>query len=301
MRARLMQSIEGKTILMTGCTGFLGSNLLKRLVSAGRRVIVLKRTTSLTERISALLDGLAVYDIDAIPLEKVFSENNIDIIIHCATDYGRKKKVPLDLLDANLFLPLKLLELGVENDVSCFINTDTVLDKNINYYSLSKSQFKDWLKLYSRQMTCISVALEHFYGPFDDESKFTTFIIRSILRNAERIPLTSGAQRRDFIFIDDVVDTFEIILQHSCNLGNSYYYFQVGSGTTVSIRDFVYLVKRISGNEITTLDFGALPYREHEVMESNADTSYIRSLGWFAKTSLEVGLQKTIDTERRKI
>jgi nucleoside-diphosphate-sugar epimerase len=301
MKAGLMRFLEERTILLTGGPGFLGSSLLERLVSAGCRVIVLKRTTSFTDRISALIGGVAVYDIDAVPLERVFSENRIDMIIHCATDYGRKEKVPLDLLDANLFLPLKLLELGVENGVSCFINTDTVLDKNISYYSLSKSQFKDWLKLYSNQLTCISVALEHFYGPFDDESKFATFIIRSILRNVERIPLTAGAQRRDFIYIDDVVDAFENILRHSCSLGNGYSDFQVGSGTTVSIRDFVCLVKRISGNEITALDFGALPYREHEVMESSADTSNVRALGWLAKTSLEAGLQQTINRERDKV
>jgi len=289
---------EGKTILLTGGTGFLGSNLLASLVSAGSRVILLKRTTSHTGRISALIDGLVVYDIDVFPLDRVFKENSIDMIIHCATDYGRKEKVPLDLLDANLFLPLKLLELGVENGVSCFINTDTVLDKNISFYSLSKSQFKDWLKLYSQQMTCISVALEHFYGPFDDESKFVTFIIRSILRNVDRIALTSGAQKRDFIYITDVVNAFEIILKHSSTLSTGYYDFQVGSNKTVSIRDFVCLAKRISGNETTLLDFGALPYREHEVMESNSDTSAVRALGWHAKTSLEAGLKQTIDMER---
>lgn len=296
-----MQFFEGKTILLTGGTGFLGSNLLARLASTGCRIILLKRTTSQTVRIAALIDGLAVYDIDVVPLERVFSENSIDMIIHCATDYGRKARVPLDLLDANLFLPLKLLELGVENGVSCFINTDSILDKNINYYSLSKSQFKDWLKLYSREMICISVALEHFYGPFDDESKFVTFIVRSILRNVERIPLTAGEQKRDFIYIDDVVDAFEKILQHCSTFSNGYYEFQVGSCTTLSIRDFVCLVKNISGNKATVLDFGALPYREHEVMESRSDTSAVSALGWMPKTSLESGLKQTIERERGRI
>lgn len=295
-----MPFLEGKTILLTGGTGFLGRNLLIRLILFNTKVVLLKRTTSNTDCLSGMTKGLIVYDIDVVPLERVFCENDIDIIVHCATNYGRKEKAPIELLDANLFLPLKLIELGIENGVSCFINTDTVLDKKISYYSLSKSQFKEWLMLYSNKMTCISIDLEHFYGPFDDESKFVTFIIHSLLRNVDRIPLTLGEQKRDFIYIDDVVDAFEKILEHHTALSNGYFEFQVGSGTAVSIRDFVCMVKRITGNVTTSLDFGELPYRKYEVMESYSDSARLRALGWWAKIDIETGLRMTISKETSK-
>ena len=289
---------ERKTVLFTGGTGFLGSHLLHRMVDSGFKAILLKRVSSNMDRIEVLLPLITVYDIEGEDLGKIFRDHAINLIIHCATNYGREDSDPCALLEANLFLPLTLLELGSRNRVSCFINTDTILDKRVSTYSLSKSQFKDWLRLYSTGLTCINVALEHFYGPNDDPSKFVTFVIRSLLQDVERIPLTGGEQKRDFIYIDDVVEAFYLIISRAGVMGNGFFDFEIGSGRTVTIRDFVTTVHRLVGAGRTLLDFGALPYREHEVMDSSVDISALRALGWHNATPLEEGLRKTITMER---
>ena len=289
---------RARTILITGGTGFLGGSLLRYLTEAGNNIILLKRRSSDTFRITDHLHLITSYDIDRVPPEKIFRDHAIDIILHCATNYGRGSKDPRTLLEANLFLPLTLLELGSRHGVQCFINTDTILDKRVSSYSLSKGQFKEWLKLHSSGMTCVNVALEHFYGPGDDRSKFVTFIIRSMLENVTRIPLTLGEQRRDFIYIDDVVEIFGRIITASRKLGSGFFGYEVGTGETIRIMDFVACVKRIVGNCSTILDFGAIPYREHEVMESVVDISALSALGWKASVSLEQGLRCTIDAER---
>lgn len=285
-------------ILMTGGTGFLGGNLLPSLVGSGHRLVLAKRSGSDLSRYGTSPDSVTCYDIDRISPERIFRENRIDLILHCATNYGRGDDDPRSLLEANLFLPLTLLELGRRSGVTCFVNTDTILDKRVNAYSLSKSQFREWLKLYSTGMACINVALEHFYGPGDDRSKFVTFIIRSMLDNAERIPLTPGDQKRDFIFIDDVVDIFSRIVDSAPALDSGFFGYEVGTGTTVRIRDFVGIVKRLVGESRTVPDFGALPYRDQEVMESRVDTSAVRALGWTPSVTLEEGLRRTIEAER---
>lgn len=290
-----------KTILMTGGTGFLGRNLLKRFSKANFRIILLKRLTSDTSRIDHLLKDVIVHDIDDYVLRNLFHEYNIDVILHCATNYGRRETIPHEILEANLFLPLRLLEYGKNRGVKCFVNTDTILDKQVSHYSLSKSQFKDWLVLYANDMTCINVALEHFYGPGDDATKFVTFTVRNILKKVERIPFTKGEQKRDFIYIDDVAEAFWKILLHSESLGRGFTNFDIGSGQMTSIRDFVRLVQSLANNSCTFLDFGALPYRLHEVMESAVDTMAIRSLGWRPSFSLEEGLMQTISTERETL
>ncbi|PIT88158.1 MAG: epimerase [Candidatus Magasanikbacteria bacterium CG10_big_fil_rev_8_21_14_0_10_36_32] len=287
-----------RTILLTGATGYLGSNILKLLVKDNQyKVVVLKRTISNIFRIKDCLHKTIVYDIDKIEIEQIFLENKIDIILHCATDYGRKNVNPLQIIDANLNLPVKLLEMGRTNGVKCFINTDTILDKRINHYSLSKKQFKEWLLSYKNNLICINVALEHFYGPGDDKTKFVSHVVDGLINQIDKIDFTKGEQKRDFVYIDDVVDAFIKIINHSITLENGFYEFQIGSEKVVTIKEFVSIIKNISGNIKTVLDFGALPYRENEVMECVADTAEIKKLGWISKYSLQDGLSKMIEQE----
>lgn len=223
-----------------------------------------------------------------------------DIIIHCATDYGRKNVSPLQVIEANLILPLNLLYYAKLNNVSAFINTDTFLDKRINHYSLSKKQFREWFETFSGEMVCVNMILEHFYGPHDDKTKFVSFVIHELLSGKEKIDLTLGEQKRNFIYIDDVVDAFEVIIKHDFNGENGFYDFFVGSNESISIKDFVRLLKQCSKNENTFLNFGAIPYRANEIMESEIDTVALNKLGWVPRTSLEEGLLKTIALERQK-
>jgi nucleoside-diphosphate-sugar epimerase len=293
-----------KTILLTGGTGFLGSHLAKRLVYEGFDVIIIKRSTSKLSKLSPLesiINQVRFYDLDSIDIEKIFQENVIDIIIHCATNYGRFAVPPTDIIQANLFLPLKILQIAENYPVKTFINTDTILDKRVSYYSLSKKHFLDWLYLFSQKMVCISVALEHFYGPFDDRSKFVSKIILDLLHEVDFIDLTLGEQKRDFIYIDDVVEAFMTLVNFSFDVPNNLYRYEIGTGKNIEIREFVQTVKTMTGNKVTRLNFGMLPYRENEIMESHVDISMLSRLGWQPQISLVEGLKYTIDQERSSI
>lgn len=293
-----MSVADVRTVLITGATGYLGSNILKALIKdENYNVIVLKRSFSNIFRIESCLEKINFYDIDKIDVEKVFIENKIDIILHCATDYGRKNVSPPQIIDANLILPVKLLELGVRHDVKCFINTDTILDKRINHYSLSKKQFREWLLSYKSRLICTNVALEHFYGSGDDKTKFVSYVVDCLINQVEKVEFTKGEQKRDFVYIEDVVGAFLIIIKHSLSLENGFYELQVGSGKIITIKEFVLKIKEMIGNKKTILNFGALPYRENEIMECSADTAGIKKLGWSCKHSLKDGLRKMIDQE----
>jgi nucleoside-diphosphate-sugar epimerase len=291
--------MKNKTILLTGGTGYLGSNILKQLVSNGHDIILLKRSFSNTYRINEYMDKIIYYNIDQVPLETVFKENRINGILHCATNYGRRDSDPLNIIEANLLLPLRLIELGKKYHIDYFINTDTILDKRINYYSLSKKHFKDWLYAYRQNLVCINIALEHFYGPGDDDTKFVTYILHNLLKNVDKIDLTKGEQKRDFIFIDDTVDAFIKIIDYSENFLNGFYEFEVGSNKAITIREFVELAKFLTNNNHTILNFGAIPYRENEVMTCDTNTREIFKIGWTCNTSLEDGLKRTIENEKK--
>jgi CDP-paratose synthetase len=286
-------------ILLTGSTGFLGSHLLNKLVN-NHSVTCLKRTSSSLSRVNHLASKACWVDIESTDMHQLLLEKKIDYIIHCATDYGRKEVNPIETIEANLVLPLRLLHASSGTNVSAFINTDTILDKRINHYSLSKSQFVEWLRSYSKDYVVINLAIEHFYGPKDDVSKFASFIISRLVNNeVNGIDLTEGLQKRDFIHIDDVTEAFIKIINNIGSLEKNFYHFEVGSNQLISIRDFVELVKKLCNNTNTLLNFGVLPYRENEVMSTNVDTSFLKSLGWQVQFTLEEGLRDTIIKEQK--
>lgn len=282
---------------MTGATGFLGSNLLKKLLEQGYEISILKRSTSNTNRIDSVINRVRCFDMDKESIDYCLSQIKPSTVIHCATDYGRKNTEPSLIIEANLILPLKLLELCSVHNVNCFINTDTYLDKGINYYSLSKKQFKEWLTTYSNDLICINVILEHFYGPNDDKTKFVSYVFEQIKNKASGLDFTLGEQKRDFTFIDDVIDAFLLIILSSKQMQKGKYDFGIGTNQQIKIKDLVMLISKLSNNTATRLNFGAIPYRKNEIMNSNIDTSKIRELGWKPRYSIEQGLKAMIEAE----
>lgn len=300
------------TFAVTGATGYLGSHLVRRLHQLGHKVVVLKRTQSNVARIADILPALTSYDIDTQGVDALFREQRYTCILHCATDYGRKDVSRASIIEANLVLPLRLLEAAIQHGTPFFVNTDTVLDKRVSAYSLSKRHFRDWLATFSAAICGINVALEHFYGPGDDTTKFVGEMINRLLTRHPRIALTLGEQRRDFVYIDDVVDGFTTILQH--HMGQrppavglrepspaSLHCYEIGSGQPVSIRSFMNSLRHLAGREDVALDFGAIPYRDNEVMYSQARITPLLSLGWKPRVSLEEGLRRTLAFEHARI
>jgi len=288
-------------ILLTGGTGFLGSSLIKKLVYLEHDIYCIKRKSSSMFRVEGFIDKVKWFNIETVRFDEVIMLNKIDCIIHCATDYGRKEVDPAQTTETNLILPLKLLHAASMGNVRIFINTDTVLDKRIDSYSLSKRQFFEWLDKYSNKIIAINVSLEHFYGPYDNDSKFVSYVINSMLSSGKNfINFTPGQQKRNFIYIDDVVDAFITILNSTNRMKKSLYDFEVGSDNTISIKNFVLLVKKLCDNHKTKLNFGAINYRENETMYTSTNTDKLKSLGWKPKYSLEEGLKKTIDFEINK-
>lgn len=288
-------------ILLTGATGFLGSSILRELVKYRYDVVILKRSFSNMQKIQELNDYFRSYNIDEFSVDAIFeTEKNFDVLIHCATNYGRNQEGASEVLKSNLVFPLQALEAAVNNSVKLFINTDTSLSKlssvqgYMQNYILSKKQFLDWGHLYSNteKICFVNLVLEHLYGPGDDSSKFIAFLIENFKNKVENIDLTEGEQFRDFVFIDDVVDAYLTIISKADKL-LGFNEFEVGSGNEVKIKELVKLTKELMNSD-TNLNFGAVKYRDNEVMFSKADTSNLMKLGWEPKYDLRSGLEKYI-------
>lgn len=282
-----------KTILLTGATGFLGSHLLESLLKAKYKVVILKRSTSDVWRIEHLLSKVVSYNVDQYDLELAFLEQKIDIVIHTACSYGRKGELISDVVETNLVYGLKLLDACLKFNTNTFFNTDTLLHKNLNIYTLSKKQFVEWLVQVSDKVQVVNLKLEHMFGPKDDAGKFVSWIVGQLKRKAPEIKLTSGEQKRDFIYIDDVVSAYMTTLGQ-CEKLPVFSEYDVGTGQSISVKVFVEKLKKAFesqfGSTQTKLNFGAIPLREGEVTRVDVNNSTLIELGWHPKMSLDEGL-----------
>jgi nucleoside-diphosphate-sugar epimerase len=288
-------------ILLTGASGFLGSALAVHWFNVGHQVALLLRPTSRLDRLRGLDQafdlGRCVTDAE---VDAFVNRVQPDVVIHTACSYGRQNKSMVELVDANLRLGVLILQASQRTGRAItFINTGTVLAPDVGPYALSKHQFSQWGRFMaeqsSGQLRFISVLLQHMYGPGDDASKFTTNVLHACLSNEPELKLTAGEQRRDFIYIDDVVSAYSTLVSQRQQL-EPVLDIEVGSGVAPTIREFVETVHRLTSSR-TRLLFGALSYRSNEAMHCQANVERMSELGWKPKFHLEDGLKKTIQLE----
>lgn len=283
-------------IILTGATGFLGSHLLEAFLDENFSITIVKRTFSNTDRISHLIDRINIFDVDQQPLDLLFNSfGPFDAIVHTATNYGRKGESTSEILHDNLLFPLKLIETATKYNKFVFFNTATILNPLVNAYSLSKSQLENWGKFYflNKKIGFVNIKIDHIYGPNDDKSKFTTFIFDNLIQNKPFIELTLGNQKRDFIYISDVVNAFLHIIKSQNNI--IFKEYEIGTGRAVTIKYFVELAKKITSSK-TYLVFGAKQYRNMETMFSQAQIKELQNIGWNPKISLEEGIAKCLES-----
>lgn len=293
-------------ILLTGGTGFLGRALLASFLDKECDVILSCRQPTQMAGSTAGASLCEVCGTASEDLVGVFRRHHdIAAIVHAATDYGRTASLPTSVFSGNVEFPVRLLEQAMAASVGLFINIDTFFNtKNSDYeylgeYALSKRQFQEWGELCGRRgkIRFVNLRLFHLYGPGDGPEKFVSAIIRDCMRD-DTIDLTEGLQRRDFIFVEDAVSAVNCVLAEESGKPIGYVHYDVGTGNSCSIREFVEAIKRLSSSR-SILNFGSLPSRSGEFADACADVRALRRIGWSPAIGLEEGLRATIASHRK--
>lgn len=282
-------------VLITGATGYLGSCLAKRLHSRGHTIACTVRSFENLKRLECLRGDVTLIPTSA--LDEGVAEFSPETVIHTACTYSRGTYTEQEVFMGNLEFPFYLMQATINARVCRWINTATALPPTINSYALSKNQFVQWGETYARtgKNQFLNLVLEHFYGPDAPDEHFFSWIIRKLKRN-EPVDLTLGTQKRDFIYIEDVLDVYEAAL--SFPMDEPYMEIGVGTGTTPTIREVVEYLKSIVFSD-SVLNFGAVPMREGEP-DSCCNTATMELLGLNEPLGWRDGMKLLVRGEKNK-
>lgn len=273
-----------KKILITGATGYLGRHLVKHFSAMGQEITALVRKSSNLEALKEINPQMRF-----ITEENLEDVGEVDVFIHTATAYGRKGESEEEIFSTNKDFPLKILN-SINHPTLLFINTDTSLPKGLNAYSTSKKEFVEEVEVKFPKLKTVNLICEQFYGP--EDGTFLTFVKNS-LEKGSPIEMTDGTQKRDFLFIDDLVEVYGLVFKKQEDLSTGLNNFEVGYGESFPIKEITLLAAEILGGDSDLFLWGAKPMRENEVMNSVANINKLKSLGWEPKFSLKEGMEKT--------
>lgn len=284
-----------KTILIIGINGYLGSNLAIRF-NERFNIIGIEYNTKNLYRIKKF--GFKVYSVDEIKLKNIFKTHDIDYVIHAATFYGREGEEDQLLINSNFVIPHLILENSLIDKSITFINTDTILNKLTSPYSLTKKHFLEWLKFYSNanKIKVVNLTMEHFYGPGTSDTNFITNLTKKMLKNVSEINLTKAEQKRDFLFIEDLLKVFDIILGSHFKLNENFIQINVASGKSICLKDIIECL-RLKTKTKTKLIYGSIPYRNGEIMNSKLNIQKLKKFGWVPSVNIDEGLQMVVNYE----
>lgn len=304
--------------LVTGGAGFIGSNIVKQLLTDGHEVTVLDNfSTGYRSNLVPFPDvHLIEGDIrNEIAVEKAV--NGVEVIFHLAASVGNKRSIDHPLLDAeiNVMGTLNVLEAarkaGVRKIVSSSsagifgelktipIKEDHPIEPDTPYGSSKLCMEKECLA-YAKIYAIEAICLRYFnvYGPnqrFDAYGNVIPIIVYKMLRGEPITIFGDGEQTRDFINVQDVVQA-NIKAAMTSGLSGAY---NTGSGDRITINTLVELIQKASGIKIK-VEYGAP--RPGDVRHSLADISAARNaFGFSPSVLLENGLIEYINWAKKEI
>ena len=305
-----MVSWKGERVLITGATGFIGQRLVRRLVDAEALVYAGVAPDDSPEQVAGLPAPAhrLVFDLcDAEAVQEAVVKSTPQVVIHLAAVGVTNSNIDSALaLTVNAGGVLHLLEALREREVRRVVlvgtcheygNRETVegLDP-FNAYGASKVAAWAFGRMYWRAYGLPVVVVRPFqvYGPGQPKRTLVPAAIRVALAG-EDFPTTPGEQRRDFVYIDDVIAGMLAAAMSSGIEGCS---LDLGTGQTHAVREVVERIWAMTGARGRIL-VGALPYRPGVVMSLIADADRTAELvGWRAQVELDAGLRRTIDWVR---
>lgn len=359
-------SLEGKTVLVTGAAGFIGSNLVKRLFYEVKNIHIIgidsitdyydvnikyERLKEIKQCLSVIVDQKSGMDENGVEsgfyqeqngsswtfvhasiadkeaVEKIFTENNISVVVNLAAQAGVRYSItnPDAYIQSNLIGFYNILEACRHHEVEHLVyassssvygsnkkipySTDDKVDNPVSLYAATKKSNELMAHAYSKLYNIPSTGLRFFtvYGPAG-RPDMAYFGFTNKLVKGETIKIFNyGNCKRDFTFVDDIVEGVVRIMQHAPEKQNGedglpippYKVYNIGNNSPENLLDFVTILQEElvrAGVIPNDYDFEAhkelVPMQPGDVPVTYADTTPLEhDFGFKPNTSLRDGLR----------
>lgn len=302
--------LEGKTVLVTGAAGFIGGNLVKRLFHDVKNIRIVG-IDSITDYYDVNIKKERLKEIEALnrdwtfihdsiankkAVETIFTDNRIAVVVNLAAQAGVRYSItnPDAYIESNLVGFYNLLEACRHHDVGHLVyassssvygsnkkvpySTDDKVDNPVSLYAATKKSNELMAHAYSKLYNIPSTGLRFFtvYGPAG-RPDMAYFSFANKLREGKTIQLFNyGRCKRDFTYVDDVVEGVVRIMQHAPEKQNGedglpippYKVYNIGNSSPENLLDFVTILQEeLIAADVLSKDFD---FEAHKEFDPNA-------------------------------
>jgi len=320
---RFAADMRGRTALVTGAYGMLGSWLVKALLERDARVVVLKRDE--VRRSALALEGTEPACtvvrgdlIDAAVIERAVGEYEVDTVFHLAaqTIVGTANRSPVSTFESNIRGTWTLMEACRAHSVQRVV----VAASDKAYGPHERLPYREDFALqprypYDVSKACTDLIARSYWHTYDVPVAVTRFaniygggdlnasrlipeMVTSVLSGRPPVIRSDGSPERDFLYVEDAVNAYLAItdaLDDGPARGEA---FNAGGDAPHSVREIVELAIRVAGADVEP-DIRGQGTPAGEIDRQYVDSSKLRTLtGWRPQVGLEDGLRRTVEWYR---
>jgi UDP-glucose 4-epimerase len=301
----------GIKVLVTGGAGFIGSHLVDRLVQEGNQVIVIDNLSTGKRKQVNKKAQFYKMDIRSKRIERVFRKERPLIVVHLAAQMNVRLSTedPVFDADVNILGTLNLLEHAVKHGVrkvsfassggavygeqEVFPAAESHRTDPLSPYGISKLAGEKYLAYYTNTTGLRHVVLRfgNVYGPRQEpegEAGVIAIFSKLMLEGGQPIINGTGKQTRDFVYVDDVVESIMVTIGEDIQG-----IFNVGTGQEATVNECYGIIKELTNSSCKDL-YGAA--KKGEQFRSVLDVMKLRKgFDWDPQVSLPEGLKMTAE------
>lgn len=308
-----------KTILVTGCAGFIGSHLSDRLLTEGYKVVGVDnfndyydpkiKKNNLTFALRS--DSFKLYRGDILDqglLEHIFDKENPQLVIHLAARAGVRpsNKNPFLYCQVNIGGTISLLKLAIKHNVEKFLFSSSssvygetpkkpfveedLCENIVSVYGATKRSAEFFVETFHHNwgLPCLILRLFTVYGPRGRPDMAPALFTKAILTGGVTSQFGDGTSSRDYTYIDDVVDGFVKAIRSDFNFD----IVNLGNNSPVTLTDFIKLIENLTHKKSK---IKRLSRQVGDVEKTWANVVKAKKiLGWEPKKTLAEGMRTYI-------